>query len=273
MEMEKFDIERYISGADSICREERQYALYLNNVLMGTKKIKNSDSKEILKKILSACGLPEDAHVDHVFYEAAFMRDLFNDDKETHEKNKTPSEFNDTLLKYICEEKKVRTLFNIIPGIPTQLPKDIPAEALKYHLGAGVGQETLSDSKYLGLKFVARVMMNAKPDIAVIYHRGKPSEKYLHFIECKYLSSEDIYKQDGMEQTINQTTAQRWIAHFLCDKILEGVSVGEKPVKLVRFLKIKSSAQSQDDDENVNNVILITHLIKLHKEIFPECQA
>ena len=67
-------LENYISNEYSVCREERQYALFLNNILL---KYRDPDSRdETVQKIFEACGLSE-AAIINVFYEATFMRDIF----------------------------------------------------------------------------------------------------------------------------------------------------------------------------------------------------
>ena len=105
--MNPISIDQYISGAASICREERQYALYLNNVLMNIKgKIEGEKplSKEDYE-ILTACALPKDVRIEHVFYEATFMRDIFHylQDKEDKDEQKAEN-FNNALLSFIMEK-------------------------------------------------------------------------------------------------------------------------------------------------------------------------
>ena len=89
-------IDNYISDEFSICREERQYALYLSNVLRyygknpknPNKKDADDNSKpcnridnEKIKNIFIACGFNEkdieNIVIENAFYEATFMRDIF----------------------------------------------------------------------------------------------------------------------------------------------------------------------------------------------------
>ncbi len=247
----KFDIARYISGADSICREERQYALYLHNVLLGIRAGKiTGDNSE---KVLGACGL-EGAEIVDVFYEATFMRDLFYCDLEKHKKEKTPPEFNEKLLSSICQ--KAGTLFcNVLGLIPAQLPEETLERARTYHLGMGRGQSVLS--WYPGLQIVTRVMMNSKPDLAIVYTRKKPT-LFLKFIECKYTSDES-----GNE--IKQTEAQAWIADFLCEAL--NVSIESTPVKLVRFLSDLNVRKEKRYKKDGGSIIKIEELISMHREL------
>ena len=66
-------IEHFIQDEYSICREERQYAVFLYNIL---RKYRNKD-KRIDKEVVSifdACNIPRGAEIQNVFYEATFMR-------------------------------------------------------------------------------------------------------------------------------------------------------------------------------------------------------
>ena len=70
-------IDNYICDNNSICREERQYALYLNNILRKfSTPLKRARCEEV-QKIFNVCRIPQDASIQHVFYEATFMRDFF----------------------------------------------------------------------------------------------------------------------------------------------------------------------------------------------------
>ena len=88
----KWSIDDYVNGDCSICREERQYALYLSNVLRyyGIKndehlKKLNDDERNYLKEIFQKCGLDfEKDIIEDVFYEATFMRDIFERNRRYH---------------------------------------------------------------------------------------------------------------------------------------------------------------------------------------------
>lgn len=83
-------LNNYISDEYSICREERQYALFLSNILRKyrTKELRQSEiakretnshnkSKNVVEDIFKVCHIPLSAQILDVFYEAAFMRDIF----------------------------------------------------------------------------------------------------------------------------------------------------------------------------------------------------
>ena len=69
----------YLIDEYSICREERQYALLLNNILKA-RAVNNNFGGEKVDKIIEICGL-KGIEIENVFYEATFMRDFFKKDK------------------------------------------------------------------------------------------------------------------------------------------------------------------------------------------------
>ncbi|HBA47220.1 MAG TPA: hypothetical protein DCZ91_05370 [Lachnospiraceae bacterium] len=82
-------IENYIRGDAgsnySICREERQYVVFLYNILRKYHAFKDrSNNDEVHKIITKACGIPEKADIECVFYEATFMRDFFERNRRIH---------------------------------------------------------------------------------------------------------------------------------------------------------------------------------------------
>ena len=75
-------LEKYIQDKYSICREERQYALYLHNYIK--RMISNNFKEEELEEVKNFKNVllgNKDAVIENVFYEATFMRDLFEYDK------------------------------------------------------------------------------------------------------------------------------------------------------------------------------------------------
>ncbi len=177
-----------------ICREERQYALYLANLL--------SNNNDYVKDII---GFGKHEIVE-VFYEATLMRDYWWYNKE---------KFNSELWNYV----KTRAMNK------TQSNKNM--EDIKNHPNYWPNEYQHPSST------LARWMMNAKPDIAILYI---DNDKYkLSFIECKYTSGEGAYKYD--DYTKPQTEVQSHIMEFLCD-----------------MLKIQ---YREDEDINAGKVILV----------------
>lgn len=237
--------DNYISDNYSICREERQYALFLYNILRKyNSKIKRKED-EVLK-IFEACSLPPEAEIKHVFYEATLMRDFFERNRrlvlcsdpdvnllskefKSKEKNKFNSEnsFNFKLLKYI--------------------DSDVSYDRNDEH---NLGGKDNTDNE------IAKEMMNATPDIAVIYSlRG---DRYLHFLECKFESGEDTYKSKK-----RQCEIQWMIADFLCGNYLTNMAVSPRMENnqscLVQFTR---------KEPKKPNEIPIEVLIGLNNEIF-----
>lgn len=69
-------IEHFIEDKYSICREERQYAVFLYNILRKY-NTENKRTDEDIVSIFDACRIPLKAKIQSVFYEATFMRDFF----------------------------------------------------------------------------------------------------------------------------------------------------------------------------------------------------
>ena len=332
-------IDNYISDKFSICREERQYALYLSNVLRyygknPNKKGANDNSKpynrirdnEKIMKIFIACGFNEkeleNIVIENVFYEATFMRDIFEwnrqkyfkSNKKLTEDNKRNS-FSLRLLEYCWTQYLKQDRLNIdvsvmkennygarneIPFLTEEVKGKLTEErfiSLLKVLKGPAKEQILRDIKY---KAIVRAMMNAKPDLAVIYEdMGK---RKLLFLECKYLSKEDDYSyyidinpeidKNQKKGKIQQTEVQAYIADFLCNyspepdhgsPYLKDVKVSEKmledqdgnPLKSIKVIfnqtdKELSKIQSLDNDNNdiKNHTIYIKDLIELEKDIF-----
>lgn len=237
--------DNYISGNYSVCREERQYALFLYNIL---RKYWSRDNRpEEVLKIFEACSLPAGAEIKHVFYEATLMRDFF--------------ERNRRLV--LCSDPDVNLLskkFKPESDIEFNSENSFNYKLLKY-LDKDFDKNKpykCSDELNLGSSGndIAREMMNATPDIAVIYSlRG---DRFLHFIECKFESDEDPYKSKN-----KQCDIQWRIADFLCRKYLKDIKTSpgmeNKKSCLVRFTR---------KEPKKRNEIAIETLIGLDREIF-----
>lgn len=70
-------IEHYIEGDYSICREERQYAVFLYNILCKYQNPENRTGD--ISELFTVCGVPKEAIIKHVFYEASLMRDFLRE--------------------------------------------------------------------------------------------------------------------------------------------------------------------------------------------------
>ena len=317
-----------------ICREERQYALYLSNVLRYYGKNPGYDEKhkdvpanriennEKVKNIFKACGFNEkndfsnldNLIIDNVYYEATFMRDYFERNREIHFKkddvkikgNKDNS-FNWRLLEY-CWCNFLKESKDKLEGlIDKEIEKanfeennygarnEIPFLKYAEHVKKSFKNEDafINECKKIEnveeyirdikLRKIVRAMMNAKPDLAVIYHhKNEKGVRKLLFIECKYESDEDNYKffnynenKEVIKGKISQTAVQGYIADFLCQDngYMNGVKVSElmdnkKPKgyegeylsKMVKFVTAPANVE--------NGEINIKDLIEIEKDIF-----
>lgn len=226
-----YSIENYIFDEKSICREERQYALFLNNILYKYKK-PNERSGEIAE-MFDVCHIPSSAEIINVFYEAAFMRDYF------HKNRKCGGDsFNKKLIRYVSK-------------------KGVEYKGDEVNLGRNKFQcQGLSEDE----KYTAKWMMEAKPDLAVIYSLG--GKRYLHFLECKFESNESVYKVGDFEK--NQCKIQWMIADFLCDRYLSDLNVSD----IMKANGMSCLVQFVREKPKNANEIPIDKLINLNNEIF-----
>lgn len=222
---------------DSICREERQYAVFLYNILRKYHNPESRKNGKIKKIITKVCNIPENADIKHVFYEATFMRDFFERNRQIYgegskkelEKEKS---FNYKLLEYVCATERV----TFPESIWTQPEKEINPGRGKSEGSDDEKQGHVIRENNLGrnkikvpddmkrIQSIVREMMNATPDLAIIYHmkgndkngRHELDKDYLLFLECKFESRESRY-----ESGYRQCEIQGKIADFLCKKILK----------------------------------------------------
>lgn len=196
-----FIINDYLRRENPICREERQFALFLFNRL-----------KENNRKIMNYLDIQ--GEIVDVFFEVTLMRDYWHTDKVC---------FNQLLKDYI----EVNFCKN---GDFCEIGDNKKVHIRKWKKSHAYG----------------KWMMNAKPDIGLI--NRVDGKYYLHFIECKYLSNESIYKcaEDGDG---NQIKTQKDILDFLCnfidlkyeERTGEKQDVQKGEVIKVKFNKIESS--------------------------------
>ncbi len=291
-------IENFIRDEYSICREERQYAVFLYNILrkygkgQSREKLAGEEKEDILA-ILEACGIEADDDIEYVFYEATFMRDFFKRERRYCAVIKNKASLADVLLQRDYEkEEKTKTDFNrrLIEyvfqwagGDPPEMnmengDKESGEEDayLRYNLGRNIPKECRGLEKLEkaeepetagNVREKLRAMMNSKPDIAVIYQKN--GQRYLLFIECKFESSEGRY------DSLSQREVQYHIADFLCGYLNERncqeyIKVSEKmksgQSRIVRFKRSDRGGQEPCLPEEGN--ILIKMLIDYNDKVF-----
>lgn len=264
------------------------YIISFANTVMP-ENVKNRS--RILKDIFTACHIPENAYIDHIFYEAAFMRDFF-------ERNRRFA-----LSKNYSEERLAKILFQakFSPGQCEITPNEsFNAKLIQYVYGQehkehenvveysgkeyNLGQNTIDFEKLLingrevpdnekdWLKYKIKWMMNAKPDIAVIYHTVEDNLECLLFIECKFDSDENLYSytdKKGNTKSMGQREVQWNIAEFLCSCYLHSGN-GEKIIPAPGMKNHKSCLVSfvRENADAANAKIAIVQLIELNNKIF-----
>ena len=297
-------IENFILDEYSICREERQYAVFLYNILRkyGKKRsrAKLADGeKEDIQAIFAACGIEADDDIEYVFYEATFMRDFFKRERRYYAVIENHGSLADVLLQKDYEkEEKIKTDFNrrLIEyvfkwagGDPPEmnmengdkenneeddaylrcnLGRNIPKDCKdleKLEKVKKIGTETAETAENVRGKL--RAMMNSKPDIAVVYKKG--GQRYLLLIECKFESSEGKY------DSLSQREVQYHIAEFLCGYLNERngqeyIKVSKKmksgQSRIVKFKRSDSGGQETCLPGEGN--ILIKMLVEYNNKIF-----
>ena len=257
-------IEHFLQDEYSICREERQYAVFLYNILRKYRSKDKRNGNQRIINIFDACSVPAEAEIENVFYEATFMRDFFERNRRMLLGDKN------------CENVKKRLLQKTFsPSVSKPMNQDFSfnSKLIQYVKGTDsfisyVGEENnlghneiacdeLSDDE----KRTIRHMMNAKPDIAVIYNEN--GKKKLLFLECKFESAECSYESGDMQSDI------QWkIADFLCRYCLKGdVDISDKMEEkkscIVKFVR----KVTENTNKNPNE-IQIKELIRLNDEIF-----
>lgn len=305
-------MKNFICDEYSICREERQYVVFLYDILRKYAKPesrkKTEDQIGKVEEIFKVCGLEDNAIVEKVFYEPAFMRDFFErnrrlvltknipdrekkilqNDSTIYKEQRNFEEkesFNVKLIEYVCKQK---------PGVGCT--KNIKVEYSGYECNLGQNKNWAELEKLrilnencedIGYKFgrswiesKVRPMMNAQPDIAVIYHIGEEKKKNLLFIECKYLSRESTYTYitNGEKESEKQRKIQWMIADFLCNYLFENedsevemkLSSGmkEKQSRLVKFVRGRET-KAITENEDTRGEIFLKDLIECEKRIFP----
>ena len=220
-----YDLIKYISN-NPVCREERQYAHYFANKLKSLKCIpilykgwaepllKNSSNNDPILR-------PGDS-VKKVFYEVAIMRDYWYSNK---------SKFNKCLYEYVTEDDS----FN-----------DFRSEELKDDKVQDVCNSKLHANYWTPVLYIARWMMNAKPDIGIVIKNNGVHR--LTFLECKYMSGEDEYKHADIKGRMKQTDLQRHILNFICNKLkatYNGSLLNAGDVGLVRFTNGKKAEEGE----------------------------
>lgn len=215
-------LNNYFGGKDKegneikpICREERQYALFLYNKILNlvNKRIYDEDDINLLKNL----DLDENAKILQVYYEVTFMRDFFFKIKNGKDS------YNSNLKCFV-------------------------KELINNHKSFGFEYD-FQYEEYLVTKYMS-AMMHCKPDIGIYYNiNGK---LHLKFIECKYSSPVKPYNllEGKGKYNIKQYVIQYYITKFICEKLF--LNVEAKYPVLVNFVNKKKENKTTNKESICN---------------------
>lgn len=285
-----FSIDDFLGKEGGLCREERQYALFLyNSLCVGDEGI----DKEIIEKIFKN----QDIEIKKVFYEATFMRDYFCADRKRRllgwdkEKCCHNLEQSDQLIKNklnnkVKKQEGHKTVYEKIEykDVTADLENrgdsfneklvrflaekynvknpDRPITQCSFYINRNFGTNNFSKQLNGGgirvIASVAKAMMNAKPDIAVYYEDKEDKKEKLLFLECKYCSDESTY-EDIMECLgklgITDITSKGQVAiqDLICEFLCESLFAGEVKkcsTKIIRFGEMEN-LKTENIEDNI----------------------
>ena len=270
---------------EPVCREERQYALFLYNRLLNMvdKKFEtlSIDDQHLFRKIFNQN--KKNIKILRVYYEVSFLRDFF---KKGNLELKDYLNFNKKLYDYVLsifyddkEKHSLSKLFESIiqyhqnlPNFNDEYEKYLPSKnsdifnslksflPLSYRNYGSITKKDVNNIKDIP-SFVIKLMqtmMNSKPDIGIIYEIQR--KKYLKFIECKYISREgstnllDINcdnknKKDlKFPYILRQTHIQYYIADFVCKELIGNNRIEADIPLLLKFINKSKENDSKEDN-------------------------
>lgn len=224
------------------CREERQFAALLYSAFIEKRRMKGETACYINKIVGDCLGVTvnecETLVIENVYFEATLMRDFFEKDRDG---------FNRKLLEFClgwltgkdglpdtCKlhDDKGTTIQKLLKDLQDNsgMPRNFGQSEVKATIAwkyrnileelaneIKSGKNSINDKTEQGAKEkacldIARMMMNATPDILVIY--TKDGKTYAKALECKYLSDEGRYKDVAGAEYPMQLFIQECIMGF-----------------------------------------------------------
>lgn len=214
----KYEYLKKYLDSELYCREERQYAVFLYNIFLKKKMnaLMEPPETEIIKYCLNS-GDSDNLDIDNVYFEATLMRDYFEKERK---------EFNEKLLSFCLEwlhdgSKLKNDLINKMDkknvrnvNFGQKKVKDFINEEYRQIdiFNKKISAEDRKKAKEKACLDIARMMMNATPDLLVVY--TKNGTKYAKALECKYESDEGRYKDIAGIECKMQLFIQECIMHF-----------------------------------------------------------
>lgn len=246
----------YFIGDNRICREERQYALFLYNCFLSCLKGNSSDVDESIVRKCLKLKENEEISITNVIYEFTALRDIFNG---------LNGEKKQSFNEWLCGRLGAGEIVELLKETKSKRAKIGGKFYIEWNLG-GIPMEFFenivkeSNGKYenaVNLYWV-RCMMNAKADIVVFYK--KDNVPCVAALECKFESKEstydelyDVLKKEKTEDKcdpsndlkLKQTDVQQQILALLFPDNCN------KSVKIIRFTK-NNPTSNQEGEECIN---------------------
>lgn len=208
-----------------LCNEERQFALFLYNVFLEKKRRPGNNRNNNIANIVNKClfgseSSTQEFEIQDIYFEATLMRDYFqqNDNKE---------KFNTQLLLFCLGS--LDTVNNLLEKLGDKKNHNLGQRTVKtavntlYNdvLDKLKANEELANEDKDKIKEKARIdvacmMMNATPDILVVYREN--DILHVQALECKYKSSEGDYPDVAGAHVQMQFYVQECIMSFLFGK-------------------------------------------------------
>ena len=257
----------YSNDNKPVCREERQYALFLYNKLLNLVNKDKYEKEDIV--LLEKIGLDANKKILQVYYEVSFMRDFY---KKGRDELKNDLNFNKKLYCYVRDlflKNNENSLFKLFDSIEYYSKLKVLVDGYNYTSDnkryftpspfrnyGSITKKELDNIKYVP-PFIIKLMqtmMNSKPDIGIVYSNGE--KKYLKFVECKYESKEDPVhllsikcnnkEKDKREKPyiLRQTHVQYLITDFICKEL-----IGDDFIKAAKPLLLKFNRKGKRENK------------------------
>ena len=260
------NISNYSCGDSSVCKEKRQFTVYLYEILERCTRVK-IDREGFANK---------NYEVEDAYYEPAFLRECFDEASDKEAFNRELISYADDslreLIKHGGDGVKVEEadlaqesgdeVYVLKNGIPKESGE---ADLTKHINGWGKAERGFRNP-------LARWMMNVKPDIALLLKRKgvkKKDEFVLCMTECIYTEGDEKYTflcEADKGSTYRVTVGKRFILELVSGLLLgsrEGTIMlvagdGEKPCSLksggVSTIHIKSDRYQRNGGVSLSKI-------------------
>lgn len=225
-------LKKFLGKDGNICREERQFALFLYLVFLKKKREETrGENGGYIEKTVRKCLALEDSQdieIIDVYYEVSMMRDYWNyfkkdkkgggfaiSEKVLHfclDFQRGAAEASEVVDQLLSKNQNLRSNY---------LGQNLWQEAVREHYGVGDlferERDSITDEEKRKMRIkagldIAKMMMNATPDILVVYKLN--DRLYAKAIECKYKSKAGKYRDIAGVKSRMQLFIQECIMCF-----------------------------------------------------------